>query len=807
MGLYVNRDSKGWTELRVHGVSGTPPESSLEHPRVTAVAGDTKAGFYRRAWESRSTSQDTAGFRREAYSWGGLTSGDGQRALWLLLLPFMLLNMAFFADHGHTASRPHGQVVFRTAVQRLLALSLTATYVLGAVSVSLDLVGWQCGNAALREGATRCAGNAGWLRWLQYDWLSTPGRHLTAAAVVPVALVALLWYLGNKTWQVAEAQPVEQSVTAPQVETPLEDRRMWNGRGPVRRLRALHIAGAFALTGVFLLAPLLERPHRGLDALADSGNWQWGTAFFRSLLLVLALAVLAFVVVTVGRPETARRTRPSRQDRTPLERDLYQFLPWGALALVVGAGVVASRDSRDHVPTATSGQLPWEVAWIHGLFIAQAVMLVLLLISLLWSRLLLKRRSRDPAPASPGRPSALSTNLPREAWGGLVLPGVAFLGWALAGALAAGFMLRVAEILGAPAVAQRATGEQVQLTVPDAYFWSGTAAAFLIVVAIVIGLVSWITHRGSRQDFAAQVGKVYGSVDGDSRRRHQIAKSWARAQLLEGASQKALGIFLMVAAAVTVAGAILFARDRRLVTEERWLVLLSNLVLSAGVLVLLWAGRQAYRSPGFRRTVGILWDIGTFWPRETHPLAPPCYAERTVPDLLKRVEYLTGGQDASGQEGHVILSCHSQGSVIGAALILQSRATADARIRLLTYGSPLTRLFVRFFPAYFNARSLQRIGTLLAGDPACGPERWPWRNLYRPTDPIGSWVFDKDPLPRAGDGVSPHLPAIDRQLLDPRHFARQPGDPCYPAGLGHSNYFADPTFEETVEAFRKRAIP
>jgi uncharacterized membrane protein YphA (DoxX/SURF4 family) len=367
-------------------------------------------------------------------------------------------------------------------------------------------------------------------------------------------------------------------------------------------------------------------------------------------------------------------------------------------------------------------------------------------------------------------------------------------------------MLRVVEILGSPAVAQKSTSEQIQLDVPTAYFWAGAAATFLAGVAIVIGLIAlWRTNSRARRDFVSQVSEAFAPIDGDPRRHRQIAKSWARAQLLEGASRKAFGTFLVVATATALAAVWLFAVDSGLVTRQRWIVQLSNIALSIGVLVLLWAGTQAYKNPRFRRTVGILWDIGTFWPRETHPLAPPCYAERTVPDLLNRVEYLTGSRDGSNA-GYVILSCHSQGSVIGAALVLQSQTAADTRIRLLTYGSPLTHLFVRFFPAYFNPESLRRIGTLIAGNPDAQAAQWPWRNLYRPTDPIGSWILANDALTPTNGGAMPR-PAIDQQLLDPRRFEKQPGDPCYPPILGHSNYFTDPAFETTVTAFRQGANP
>ena len=166
---YVDGHATGWTELRVHGVSGTPPTEILEHPNVELVAGYDQAGFFRRWWEAPSVAEDTARRRLEAYSWGGLTSGDTTRALWLLLLPFMLLNVAFFtapsrrppdaADAPATlpaaARAARRRDRFSGAVQGLLALSFTAVFTLTAISVAMDLVGWQC-LAGRLPGGRRC---------------------------------------------------------------------------------------------------------------------------------------------------------------------------------------------------------------------------------------------------------------------------------------------------------------------------------------------------------------------------------------------------------------------------------------------------------------------------------------------------------------------------------------------------------------------------------------------------------------------------------------------------------------------------
>jgi hypothetical protein len=184
----------------------------------------------------------------------------------------------------------------------------------------------------------------------------------------------------------------------------------------------------------------------------------------------------------------------------------------------------------------------------------------------------------------------------------------------------------------------------------------------------------------------------------------------------------------------------------------------------------------------------VLWDLGTFWPRATHPLAPPCYTERVIPELLKRVGHL-----APHDDDLVVLSAHSQGTVIAAALVLQLSPEDRTRVRLLTYGSPLQRLYARYFPAYFGSLALQRVGAVLtpwsipAGAPIGDGLAWPWRNLFRPSDPIGGAVFYRYPI-TVDDNAD-----VDWQLMDPA-VDPSPGDPAWPRAYGHSDYFRDPAF-------------
>ena len=203
----------GVYELRIHGVSGTPPAAMLGVPSVTRVAGDEAAGFYRpQDAEGHPVEADGEGSLVEAYSWGGLTSGGKLRALWLLLTPCTLVNVAFFmaalplgvkpadfpAPAGDDDRNPKKQgakpwratrYILETAL-RLLALTLTLTVMLAAAAVFLDVVGWQYP----RSGA-----HVTWLSFLSWPWLAPEPRPFLLMALLPLALLALLWWLSHYT--------------------------------------------------------------------------------------------------------------------------------------------------------------------------------------------------------------------------------------------------------------------------------------------------------------------------------------------------------------------------------------------------------------------------------------------------------------------------------------------------------------------------------------------------------------------------------------------------------------------------------
>jgi hypothetical protein len=249
----------------------------------------------------------------------------------------------------------------------------------------------------------------------------------------------------------------------------------------------------------------------------------------------------------------------------------------------------------------------------------------------------------------------------------------------------------------------------------------------------------------------------------------------ARSQLLAKVPHDATWLLwgLVILQLVTAWGAWQFRWQPPVVIRDAG-VALAGLVLPAlmGYLYAAWS------DPAKRRTIGVLWDVGTFWPRSYHPLAPPCYSERAVPELQRRMWWL------HDNGGSTLLVAHSQGAVLATASLVQPgcRAPGD-HPALITFGSPVCNLYSWGFPAYFTEALL----TPLA--PGGRAQLRDWRNFYYPTDPIGGPVARDLP---AADGS-----LVDTGLLDPAAcwyvYGQTPQSP-----QGHSGYWADPRVWELI---------
>ncbi|WP_338678119.1 hypothetical protein V1460_19885 [Streptomyces sp. SCSIO 30461] len=757
-------------ELLVHGVGGATPQDMLAAPVTVRITGDATAAVYRRP-EDADAEQHPERYAHgpvpEAYCWANLTSGNGARALWLLLLPFMVVNLAHWMRP--TTKGPSAAVRCYGMLVRLVALSLTALLTAASCEVALDLTAWQC------AGAAACSAGRAWLGFVSAagdGWWSQPGRRLSLAALVPAALVGLLWYLSNRTWSAYESQrpPATEAaqgtratrVTVAAAVGGQADTRpalgrpgFWYGRRIVARLRAAHTAAGFLIVAA-AVAGAAARHDRGADvpALDLAG---------RSLETVLVLAG-TFVVAVVFRRGHSDSLIDHRVDRA-----VVNWLPGVSLFLLALAMLYASWSRPGW---ASHGTLPGEEAF-RILTLAQGALIVALAVT---AHLLHRRASH-----------------PRTALRGLGGPAVALLACALGGVMTGGVAQRVADWLDGPGTPGMGHGP---ISGPPVLLsWQASVIPVLLFLLLVpLAVFAARTWRTARS-LTEAVERDYPQERPDAVRTRRIAATRATAALTD-AIPVVVGV-LCTATLLLGGGAVAgswatgavpgeaFERAHPLVEAVADAAqTLGSLLVGLGFVLLVTWGRRAYRDAAARRTIGILWDVGTFWPRAAHPFAPPCYAERAVPDLTWRMASWTGSTG-----GRLVISGHSQGSVLAAAAVWQLPAATRRRVALLTYGSPLERLYGRWFPAYFGPAPL---GTLHR-------ELHCWRNLWRHTDPIGG------PLrlpPEEGK------PTVDRPALrDPVVYGRTDSHPLPEPVLGHSDYQADPAFAEERKGLLHRLPP
>ncbi|WP_244190383.1 hypothetical protein [Streptomyces caeruleatus] len=724
----------------------------LDDPRTVRITGDDTAAVFRRAddVDAEDRPDDYRGRPvPEAYVWCNLTSGNSARALWLLLLPFMVVNLAHWMrptthDRARTV-RLYGLLV------RLAGLTLTVLLVAAACEVALDLAAWQC------AGTRACTERNSWLGFLSPTvsdggWWSHPGRRLALAAVVPAALTGLLWYLSRRTWSAYESQQPMSRDAEPDEEsggTSLGRPGFWYGRRLVARLRAAHTAAGL-LTVAAAVGSAAARFDRGPGgpALLDTLGWLLDAA------LVCCAAVVVWVVCRRGRSE-------NRLDQE-LDEHLVRRLPLAALVLLALALVYAGWDRPGWHST---GRLPGDPTFGAIAFFQGLLVIVLAVVAHV-----LHRTRPDP----------------RAAMRGLGGPAVVMLACALGGVMSGGVAQRVADWLDGTGVS--VAGPPVLLT------WQASVIPPLLV--LLLSLCGWLAWRAwlLRRTELGTVELDYAGEPRDPARTRRIAGTRAMATLTDR-----VPLFVAVTSTATLllgAGALVGALTDETPSEaadgtyafvhgaaETAQALGSWLIGFGFILFVTW-GRRAYKDASARRTIGILWDVGTFWPRAAHPFAPPCYAERAVPDLTWRMATWTRAED----DRRLVISGHSQGSVLAAAAAWQLTPADRKRVALLTYGSPLERLYGRWFPAHFGPAALAS----LHAEVDC------WRNLYRVTDPIGG------PVRLPGSCT----PTVDREALkDPLAYGRTPAHPLPAPILGHGDYQADPAFAQERQRLLKRLRP
>jgi hypothetical protein len=744
-------------ELRVHGVSGAPPEALLGCPAesVERTAGDADAGFYRRkpGIDDAASPPRPDRWRRvmEAYSWGALTSGKASRALWLLFLPFILIDLAHWMLPPAGARRP---AAISVTLLRLIALSFTLTLMLAAAIAVMDVIVWQC------LGLDRCS--AGPLTFLE-RW--PRGWQLAVSALPLVGAIALLWRLGAEETKVDTAGRV-----APPSPAVLEDETpplaldsFWNPDESVLRLRYCHVtAWTAGLAAVVLAAPV------------QYAASPFGHAVSVGLLAVDGLIMAVTVLATASSRATARGGSGVERLTSPLR--VVRGISLGML----GASLIWAATADVSYPTVP-GHLPGLHVAIYVLFVVQALMLGALFVF--------------TALSMRGTQTAEHTKQDggyRMTLGGFTGPFVALVGWLIGGGFSVGVGLGIAQAFGRVVLSAEAEAGNTDapLIVPPPYIWAALATVATIVVAIAVAAYVWLRVIPKRVD--SQRGHVradYPGVTGPNEQLAKIARARALASLTDvGArSLAAMALVAVTAAAVTLIVNLAIPQFDSF-NWSGWIFSLSVFIsaaLAAGLVVLVAA---AYRNRQLRRAVAILWDVVTFWPRANHPLTPPSYGARTVWDVRLRLD------EFRRAEIPVVLVAHSQGTVIAAATLLQAHMETE-HYPLLTFGSPLRRLYAQNFPAYFGAEALGRL------------RRWQlapneqWINLWCWSDPIGAWIFDDTNtdlrLAQGGD--------IDCRLFDVKRTGAVP-DPVGPI-CGHSGFWTRDEYEHAMNALQSTVLP
>jgi lipase (class 3) len=748
-------------ELRVHGIMGTRAETLVGAAAAVDVAGDGIGRIVRpadrllRPGPGPVLQADSRFVPRtvEGYVWGAMTSGGAAKSVWALMFPFTLANVAHWMlppipnDNRWAASLG----LVGRALLRLAALLLTVLFVTQVAVVSLDLLAAQC----LAPGSPCLS--------IVPDWMRSLRGFRPMIGLIPALVVVLLLH---------QISAVSWRVSAPPMPSPVPGNRPQRMPGAnlvadpdTPTLRSLHTVAALSILALLPVGGPFASP-------VVTAQWTVG-------LVLLVLAALG--VLLLDDPTGASPHRAGRWLRLALGPITRRILLTASIVLVVGTAV-----AQNPLPTKLSGT-DITIEGIAAVLIVVCVLFGLVLIP----AALIARKAMWASDPHELRPWA----------GGWMSPIVLAIAALLGGGFGAGVAITVRKLLGSAEMDLPRGYEPVTL------LW-GVSAVLALTIGLVMGAVT-AAHRWRAQ----RVGKTPPEVDllheGADDYSHAVAAlAWRRGRFMRAHSHHlmlAIGAVLCSGAAVSI-----WMRLRDLGAPD-WMRPFSAVgIFALGLLAanLVRIVYQAIRKPDTARTVGVLADLLCFWPREAHPIVPPCYALKVIPELAQRAaEHLTD------RNTRVVITGHSHGSLIAAIAVSRLMETLPPgdreRVGLVTAGSPLQWAYPRAFPGVVPHSSLAELHGLLEGR---------WRALCRGTDPLGgavtTWrrqVFDSKMIGVGfrPDGTSGPLSAAelrpsgalvlggDHWLPDPALNA-VPGLRWSPGVRRHGDYLADPEWDQAV---------
>jgi hypothetical protein len=678
-------------------MSGTPPRELLYSDPVSYDSADPFARIYEVNRDGREV---------KAFHWGSLTSGSRSSAFWLLLIPFMLANLAGWM----AASKPLVQAFIRLTGVFITGLLVAQGSVVLISHVNEIFDGEPFHSWAVAGGAFLLGSLFVVIVW------RLSATSLVERMTTPDKFRALFG-IGLQTLIPRDLSDTEKNLQSqdPAPGASLVDPGMWVRQWVLHRLRRQHLAAAilvipialdmglgatwFLLLDLFLVAvvlldvALIPRSGRFADALRATSTLQVYLAFglfFLALIrvgfgdlpsgqwphvheLVLYVAILAGVTSAVA-------------VLAQWETGLHMFLPLSAMAigaliggaLGVAAGLLAELASYRWLGDLNPFQVGQDFdiaesrimvnggAWTVESMLCFLMAMVALAAYAGWTR------RRDLPRANDARRWTVMRKVTTQA------------------ARVFGGTGAMASVLAIPAAMFACLGGDLGCDPTE--LQPDRAGQILPYVAGVIAIFM----------FAALTRAIF-----------PISRPTAVLVAIGGVAAILIVFIEWFEQFVWNVPVIDLP-----IRPARFLDLSVMVIIFGLTFFILRSIFGSFGDPEKRRKVGMLWDTGSFWPRWFHPLAPPSYSPHAVKTL----------NDSLRSEETEILTAHSQGSVISCVAL--SQADAPLPDALVTYGSPLGILYDKLFPF----AGVKRLVTAV-------DQRWGavshWVNLWRDSDPLG----------------------------------------------------------------------